>query len=45
MSNKIYHNNNEVFRGVTSYNELSNASKPMINSVMLEGNKTADELN
>lgn len=45
MSSEIYINNQKVFSGITNYNELSNASKPQINSIMLEGNRTAGELN
>lgn len=45
MSSEIYFNNQKVLSAITSYNELSNASKPTIESVILEGNRTARELN
>lgn len=45
MSSEMYFNNQKVFSGITNYNELSNASKPQINSIVLEGNRTAGELN
>lgn len=45
MSNKLYKNNDVILKQTDSYNDLKNSTKPMINSIMLEGNKTSDELN
>lgn len=45
MSSNVYFNNSKVFSGITSYNELEDQTKPLINSVKLEGNRTAGELN
>lgn len=45
MSNKLYKNNAVILKQTDSYNDLKNSTKPMINSIMLEGNKTSDELN
>lgn len=44
MASKIIINNNEVMAQISSYNSLEDSTKPMVNSVLLEGNKTSGEL-